>query len=376
MAKWRSLPVASTTQQGVVQAGHGIQVPSTGTFAQAVATAQLWVDPNGNDTTGDGSFGNPWLTLSHTFTYIVANPLSNGYIVHLPPGSWEEAVPLPPSGTVLKGSDVAQSSLAGVSDVPLVWTQSVGDVRALTFRDLVLSADITGGNASGSSLALTFQRCSLSTSELTNVGSVLIDDCNPLPTFTNCGSVTIQNCAGYAAGLNLAYDPLTATNGSFSPGLLLLGGQWGTVSYTVTESGANLEIIGARAQNVQGTGPATIQCRNTRVLGQLNAGVGCVIEYDMPSVNNTPTFAGSGSFKMAEYIILKTISPGFTAGPVTVPIPTDAFGGNLTDVIGSSDLPGTIVTYVSNTTTTLTVFVDPGTSPTSSALHLVLLVKP
>jgi hypothetical protein len=383
MAKWRALPAATTSQQGLVEAGHGIAVPSPGTFDQVVATGQLWVDPNGNDTTGDGSSGNPFLTLTHTFAYIVAHPLTAGYDVYMPPVNWEENVALPPPNTTLVGSDQDATFLSAVGGSPLSWVQTIGQESVLEFRNMGLLASITGGNAGGSSLELLFYHAFV-VGTLTLIGSITLDGSTFFnSTFVNCGNVVITNPAAGAtlaadANLSFSYDPVSGTNGTFTPGLTLLGGTWNSIAYSATATGAPLEIIGARVQNVTAQDMATIQCRATRVMGQLNAqDPSALIEYDMPSVHYTPTFAGSGSFKLAEFAIIKTLPMGFVSGNVTVPIPTSGYGSSqIPDVLGQSNLPGTIITYVSNTSATLTVYVQTNPSPAPSAFQITLLVKP
>src|SRR5579872_6260194 len=219
MAKFRAIPQGSTSQAGLVEIGHGIRSPSLGVADQAVATGQLWVDPNGSDSSGDGSFGNPFLTLTHAFAFIVSNPLTNGYSIRLPSVAWKENVGLPPPGTTIIGVGEANTSLSAPGGGTLIWTQPGGQISSLEFRDLALNANVNGVN--GGTLLALFRSCIVN-GTFTLVGQSDWDNCSSLPVFTNCQTIAIHNCPGNGANLSFSYDPIGGgTNGSSTPGLLV-----------------------------------------------------------------------------------------------------------------------------------------------------------
>jgi hypothetical protein len=376
VGKWISLPSATTTTAGIAKIGHGLQNLSPGNVSLVVSTAQLWVDANGNDTTGDGSQGNPFATLTHTFAFIVSNPLANGYQVFLPPTAWQESVGLPPSNTVLIG--LGNSSLSGPSSAALTWTESTNPgVRA--FRNLALNANVTG--AVTGDLELDFIGCSVD-GTFTLVGTSTWVNCESFPTFANCQSIDIVGTFGPAAwtppALSFTYNPEAGTNGSNEPGLVVEGGRWSTVVYNSTDESVPLYLMGCEIESVQTNNVAVIRCRNTRVLTQLYAqDVGTVIEYDQEQVSQTPSVAGFGSFILADYLIVRAIAgSAFSApGNLTIPIPKLAGGAPTPSVLFSSNLAGTSAYYVSNTNTTLTIYVVPGTLP-NPAFSLFVLLRP
>ena len=373
MAKFRSLPLVSTSVEGLVQAGHGIRVPTSGVLDQAIASSQLWVDPNGNDSSGDGSFGNPFLTLTKAFAYIVANPLSDGYVIFVPPIVWQENVGLPPPQTCIVGSSSKGTVLEAVGGGNLTWAQPASQTSELEFRNLTLNANVNG--VSGGSLSTLFRNCIVN-GTFTLVGYSDWSTCDVLPTFVNCQTVYIYACPGNGANLSLTYDPFSGTNGPGPVGLLVAGGQWGGITYSATASGVPLEVIGARANTVNAQNSATINCRRTRVLTSLTAThVSSVIEYDSPLISLAPVFAGLGSFKLVEFFLSKAIALNAGESDVTIAIPPLLSNYPIPNVFGQSNLKGTSITYVSNTINSLTVHVIPGTLP-NPAFNISLLVRP
>ena len=371
MGKFRSIPSGTSAQQGLLQVGHGLRSPSAGLVNQVVSSGQLWVDFTGSDGTGDGSQGNPYATLAATFAFIIANPLVTGYEVRLPSGDWQETVGIPPTGTTIVGGGIRNTLLSNGVGGNLTWTQVLTPI-ALEFRNLTIKVDLSGVDLGD--LRALFTSCAI-VGTFTLVGESGYIGCTGLPTFVNCQTVTILSPQETVSNLSFSYDPLTATNGSSTPGLLIQGGQWGIIAYTATDPSAPLKIVGAEVGTLDVGGLAIARCRATRVLTTLNAiAATSAIEYDLPVSVGSPIFAGFGTFKLVEFLLSKLMAPGSGEVDVLLPIPRQPTAGPIRNVYAQSDLPSTFITYVSNTDTLLTVHVKP--LPGNPAYTFTLLCKP
>lgn len=373
MGKWVNLPAATTETKGIVSVGNGINNPSPGVIQLVQLTGQLCVDPNGNDTTGDGSQTNPFLTLTKAFAFIVANPLEGGYLITLPPFDWEEAIGLPPAGVTLVGT---QSTLSGPAGATLTWSEGENSGQR-TFVNLNLLANITGAN--GGDLVLDFTNCSV-VGTVTLVGTSTWVNCGSLPTFVNCQTLSILGFSSSTftpQDLALSFDPIDGgENGDSTPGILIQGGRWNTISYTATDNSAPLVLQGCEVVSVQAANSAIVRCRDSRVLTSLTASnTTSVIEYDQSQVSQTPSVNGFGSFILAEYLITRTIGILNSPETLVVPIPKLVSGAPAPNLLTASNLPGCSVNYVSNTNSTLTVLVTPPSFP-SPSFQITLLLRP
>ncbi|MBN2054714.1 right-handed parallel beta-helix repeat-containing protein [bacterium] len=100
-------------------------------FAGMAQAATWYVATNGDDTTGDGSPGNPWLTVGYGLSMAMT-----GDTVHVEPGTYYESQLTIPVGVVLQGSNSA------VSKIDSQWNWTV-----LCSQDSVLENMHIHGNA-------------------------------------------------------------------------------------------------------------------------------------------------------------------------------------------------------------------------------------
>ena len=71
LQSWISTANNNTTTPG---AGGAFWIPLNGSGRQILAsTTNFYVAPSGNDSTGNGTSGAPWLTLQHAYNYIAQN---------------------------------------------------------------------------------------------------------------------------------------------------------------------------------------------------------------------------------------------------------------------------------------------------------------
>ena len=65
---------------------------------QLTTNTTYYVDPAGNDTTGDGSVGNPWATIQHAANHIMYNVTAQGVavVIQVADGTYNESVSLGP----------------------------------------------------------------------------------------------------------------------------------------------------------------------------------------------------------------------------------------------------------------------------------------
>jgi len=365
MGQVRGFPTASITQPGVAQLGVGV-INQLGVVGLVKPANEIWVDDQGDDVKGDGSQGNPWKTLVKAFTFATANPFTT---VRLPAGNWSETVGIPPTNTLIVGENTL---LRNGSDSSLTW-QEVSPTN-LAFQNVQLVADITGKN--GGDLQLSFLNCAVSGVH-TLVGlEVHTLPRGTLPTFVNCSSVRISSSHyTFAEAIVISYDPITATNGS-NTGHHIEGGLWTDISYNATDPGSELILQGVVSDTVTADGSAIVRCKCTKVLTSLNTGSGslAVIEYDQPLSYGLPGLSGNGTFKLSEISIERNESALAGERDVVLALPRLPAGTVIQNVQLSCNLPGTDLTWVSNTDTSLTIHTKP---PSSNPAYIIsVLVKP
>lgn len=368
MAKMHALPLATAAQQGIAKISKGLQLESDGVVGALRPISEIWVDPLGSDTVGDGAIGNPFQSIARAFSFILAHPLLDGYTIHLPAGSWQEDIGLPPPNTRFVGAGETRTRLSGVSS--LAWLEGLNDAGALFFEDLTLVADISGRN--GGNISVAFRNAAL-VGQLTLIGSLDFDACSG-PSFsnlTNCSNVRIRNArTNGSTTLSLTYDPLTGTNGSGAVLNEVDGGSWGVIQYTSTDADVPLLISNAQVAAVQAVGSATINVIGSKV-GTLHAdSASCSIDYDGFS---GPIYGGLGTFSSKELLVKTTVPANFDSGDISIPIPKQSTN-SLKNLFFSSDLPGPSFSYVSSTSTSITVHVL-GASSVHPAYELRVLVK-
>lgn len=87
-------------------------------FSPSSSSFKVYVDQSGNDTTGDGTSNNPYLTITHAMSQITFASISNRVALFIGPGTWTDSFALKPNiflvGTVL--NDVRLSGTITLND--------------------------------------------------------------------------------------------------------------------------------------------------------------------------------------------------------------------------------------------------------------------
>ncbi len=194
--------------------------------------ATYYIDPNGNDATGNGSIGNPWKTLRKA-TQSVTAP---GHIIHVNPGTYiETQESFLAVGVNIEGAGSALSIIKG---------DMTGQFSTLLSLD---SPNDTNGNQSVSGITLDGQYVNETNYKtwiglfVTGRSNVSVFNCKII-NFINRGVVFDGNDANdpiydpghYATG-NKFYNNTVLNsaenNGSFGTGLLNIGAQMGMEIY-------------------------------------------------------------------------------------------------------------------------------------------------
>lgn len=193
--------------------------------------ATYYIDPNGNDVTGNGSIGNPWKTLKKA-TQTVTAP---GNTIHVNPGTYNET----------QQSFLAIGvNLEGVGSSSIIKSNLTGQYSMLLTLD---APNDTNGNQTISFLVLDGQYVSESNFKtwigifVTGRSNVIIHDCQVI-NFMHRGVVFDGNDAngpvldpGHHATGNKFYNNTVLNsaenNGIFGAGLLNIGSQMGMEIY-------------------------------------------------------------------------------------------------------------------------------------------------
>lgn len=361
--------LATTTQKGIVQVGSGL-LSTPGIIDAVRPIAELWVARNGSDSTGSGAMGNPFATLTHAFAFITANPLAGGYTVHMPAGVWQEAVSMPPATTRLIGQGMLSTVLIGISNAQLQWVEDSAGIRC--FSDLRLHADITG--IDNGDLMLVMLHADMS-GVITLAGYVDMDSCAGTYNFVNCLNVHVRNpYVGSSTDFQLTYDPTAGTNGSGAVVHDVAGGVWQSLSYDSQDASVPLCLHNVRATSLITKNAGKITTDTTVATNLTATDASSVIEYAGPANESYPVYHGNGSFKSSELLLKKIVLANTGPGNLVLTLPKQVGDPVLKSIFSSTDFGGIVLSYVSNTASTLTLFAEaPATHPT---YEIRVLVRP
>lgn len=293
----------------------------------AVHYADLWVDKNGNDSTGDGTFAAPFLTIPAALAAMVGASTAKRYIIHIGTGDFNENVALPPWAT-LEGIDVFNTRINGnvTLDNTGSWSPFI-DLRSalsrVTFRGSVTFDFSASGVVSGQ-------------------GKLQIEDCifNNAPTFIGFNAINQARLKDsfLFAGLNMTGMNFTCVNTSFING--------GTITINST--------------NIDGNHPTIFEAYGGGTDGPLTA-------IFNPPDNNTPVnlvlygFTVKGAVTLNGASITTEVSSNVLPANITLlnsaPLPVIVMGdgGNLNQFGGGmTNLGGTTDVYLSNSSPTPT----------------------
>lgn len=115
----------------------------------AIHFADLWVDKNGSDITGDGTFAEPFLTIPVALAAMTGASTTKRYVIHIGTGDFNENIALVPWAT-LAGVDVFNSRINGAITLDNTgkWSPFV-DLRAAISRLTIRGSAIFDFSAVG-----------------------------------------------------------------------------------------------------------------------------------------------------------------------------------------------------------------------------------
>ncbi|SRR6266852_460995 len=285
--------------------------PSSGAQAE-----QRWVDKNGSDTTGDGTFGRPFLTIQKAIDTITDATTVKPYVVHVSPGVFATTFKLKAgvyvvgagggpgeyNGTPLLGATVIAPNAAQVLDTSFA---GAGDATAGIIDCALSTAMVANFAAIGSTGPKTIQLkrvFSQSAVSLTGSGNLEYADIEDLYlnatvtlTFANMGGAVISNYVNdFGGGLvvtqSAAIQAFYAMNGGSCAGLTIawtsalqanflffaVTGGWpfNTNQVTVTGLGATLAGLSSQKLVVIAATPAEVQFQSF-LPGAAGSLIGC-----------------------------------------------------------------------------------------------------
>lgn len=221
------------------------------------ATQLVYVNKAGNDGTGNGSFGAPFLTLAAAMTSIVDASVTKRYVIDLGPGTYTDPFAVKPWIAIVGHSNLP-TRISGAITFSADWTPA-GDHRSsfqnITFATIAQVFDFN--TVSSNEGKLIFQNCVFNLaptfSAFSAINQISHNGCQFFAGFIQIGiNHTLSNCFMQNGGL----ISLTSVNDGRNLPTILVGfggGSDGPLTATWTLSGgANQIDIGLRAFAVQG----------------------------------------------------------------------------------------------------------------------------
>lgn len=152
----------------------------------------IWVAKNGNDTTGDGSFHNPYLTVGQANTSITDSSSTNPYIINIAPGMYTEAPITIKDYVSIRsvGGDFSVYIIASNASSPLLTTGNSCLIESLVLSGTTSSSLISSSQAFS---IVTLRNVSFYNAQIgvdISAGTVVADQLATVPVpFTSVGTV-------------------------------------------------------------------------------------------------------------------------------------------------------------------------------------------
>lgn len=283
-----------------------------------VESQEVYVNKGGNDSTGDGSYAKPFLTIQRAMTSITDNSQTKVYGVNVGPGTYNDNFAFKPWVSVV--GFVSSSGFEGVTQIGAgavisfdpSWigaTYNVAWFSHLTFNNMPTFNILT---QAGEGAQLTFFDCLFNSGVSFiggfsgNVNNMTLDDC------LSYGPVSIQDCSylffiGGAAtfGGLITATATSAAGPASSTKILALGGSTNAVTLTSNAGG------GGATASMQG-----FTVTNTLTLN------GAQSVYQSTVAGIPGTIVRSGGAPMPTTFSQTTNSANSTTQPFAAPVPS------------------------------------------------------
>jgi len=193
-----------------------------------------YVAPTGNNTTGDGSEGNPWQTISYALSQA-----NSGDTVYAASGNYSEDIVME-IGVTIQGAGANVTTIKGTGNDSVVYANNLGSGAKLDgFTITNGSAGIGGGGISlQMSSSPTISNCIITQNSASNYGGGIFIYYNSSPTIINC--LITENNAPSGGGIAVFYSPSqTVTNCTITANSATDGGGIASLVYsfpTITNS--------------------------------------------------------------------------------------------------------------------------------------------
>lgn len=186
-----------------------------------VSAATYYVSTAGNDTTGDGSVGNPWKTITHAAATVPAGTMGSPNEIVAAAGVYDAAngesfpIALNNDYVSLLGATSGTTRIQGVgTEDPLLEIDNNAGINAITIQDITLAGAVTGIKSFNGGITLISNTFEASITEGFHLG---IDTTStPLSASMSVPRVTLTgntfNCSGAGAYIyvELRFDNTTA----------------------------------------------------------------------------------------------------------------------------------------------------------------------
>ena len=186
-------------------------------YSSSASAATYYVAKTGNDTTGDGSVGNPWLTLQHA-----EDAAANGDTVHVGEGTYKE------NHATLHGWSVSKG-IAWIADGAVTVT-ATGTARRVLYTSGTESVSFTGFifdandgidgaksytvNFATGTANKTFSYCTFEDAASSLLAGVTLSNINVDNSIFNMTSATVSGLKGSYANTTISESVFNATTGT------------------------------------------------------------------------------------------------------------------------------------------------------------------
>lgn len=212
------LPVASNTTATELGYVSGVtsalqtQLDAKATYASMLVSNTKYVAKNGNDTTGDGSFAKPYLTIGAALASITDASPTKRYVVLVQPGRYTENISLK-ANIFIQGANLETVRLDGTVNFDSSMSGTADNRTGCSNCIIIGAVDLNWSTVTSGAGKIYFQNCSFtSTVNLYGYNNPIAQgqfwSCSFFGTFTNSGiNIAVHANNIHFAGITLTQHP-------------------------------------------------------------------------------------------------------------------------------------------------------------------------